>query len=502
MPMTYGEERAINEIKSVLDSQWKNGMIPHIRFVSGEKGYSPDYNEWGLRKSVTGIENKTSGITQPPVLAYAMYKIYLKSKNKKEVLKNLEKFYSGVKKYHDFLLRERDPFDEYLVSIIHPWETGTDNTPYQDKPIEKTKMYLRVKRFEQRIKKRKDIEIICKKYRPTDKDYECFGRLIGFFVEHNYNQEKIIKNSPYVVQDVFFNSIFAASLDSLSKLCMIFSNNIEGKKSDFYRKESEKNKELYEKVRHSIRKKLFNQNDGVFYSYDTVDRCFLKSPTVHCIAPLFGRCATKKQAKKLISLCFSKKDFNPDIMVSTTSKKSKQFNNLKYWRGPVWPAPINWLIYEGMKNYDKFKAEKLRKNTLKIVEYNKKFPIIFCKKLASSLMEFNSFGEEFTTPSKAQYHHGWFWDSCFAAVGWVNVDEKPRETDIWDKVNVRISEIKNKRGLEKINSFLGKEFDIFLFDEYFVSSDGRGYSAGEPIGSPMMTWSAALYLDLKKMDKE
>jgi len=33
MPLTYGEKGAMNEIASVLESQWSNGMLPQIRFV-------------------------------------------------------------------------------------------------------------------------------------------------------------------------------------------------------------------------------------------------------------------------------------------------------------------------------------------------------------------------------------------------------------------------------------------------------------------------------------
>ena len=31
--------------------------------------------------------------------------------------------------YHEWLYRERDPRAEGLVVLVHPWETGLDNTP-------------------------------------------------------------------------------------------------------------------------------------------------------------------------------------------------------------------------------------------------------------------------------------------------------------------------------------------------------------------------------------
>lgn len=500
MVLTYGEKRALNEIRSVLDLQWKNGMIPHIRFARGEKGYSPDENEWGVTRDISGIDKRTSGITQPPIIGYVLHKIYQKSKNKNEVLLQMDKFYKKINDYHEFLFRERDPNGENLVAVIHPWETGTDNTPYQDKPIDKTKLFLRIKKYEQRISKRKDIQHVSRKYRPTDKDYECFGRLIGFYVKHNYNQEEIVKKSPYLVQDVMFNSILAASVDSLSRLAGLLSSKFQGRKKDFYIKEKRRQKELYERISGSIQKKFYDRESGMFYSYDMVEGRPLKVDTVHCLSPLFGNCATRNQAKNLIRRMFSRDEFSPGAMIATTSLKSSQFDNLKYWRGPVWPAPINWLLYEGLKNYDRKKAGMLKEKTINIIECGFRFPRKKSYILASSLMEYNSFREKFTTPSKNQYHHGWLWDSCFAAIGWVNVKEKPKDTTIWESISDRFVHLKGDKGLEKINSKISREFGIFLFDEYYTARKDKNYRAGEPIGSPMMTWNAALYLDLKNFN--
>ena len=147
MKLTYGEKRAVNEIKSILNSQWKNGMLPHIRFLSKDGDYSPSRKDWGVTKKISGNSNfDTSGIIQPPMIGYSLYEIYSLSENKDEILFYIDKFYKRVKKYHDFLFRERDPRKENLIVVLHPWETGTDNTPYKDELIDRTIKILRAKR--------------------------------------------------------------------------------------------------------------------------------------------------------------------------------------------------------------------------------------------------------------------------------------------------------------------------------------------------------------------
>ena len=39
-------------------------------------------------------------------------------------------------------VHERDPQGENLVCCVHPWETGTDNLPAFDPPLERTREYV------------------------------------------------------------------------------------------------------------------------------------------------------------------------------------------------------------------------------------------------------------------------------------------------------------------------------------------------------------------------
>ncbi len=54
-------------------------------------------------------------------------------------------------------------------------------------------------------------------------------------------------------------------------------------------------------------------------------------------------------------------------VITSISVDDIQFNPLNYWRGPVW-ININWMLYEGMKNYGLFEdAKNLKKSIIDLI---------------------------------------------------------------------------------------------------------------------------------------
>ena len=51
---------ALKEIKTLLDGQWKDGMVPHILFHNTDTNYYPNHTAWNC-----GNKIRSSGITQP-----------------------------------------------------------------------------------------------------------------------------------------------------------------------------------------------------------------------------------------------------------------------------------------------------------------------------------------------------------------------------------------------------------------------------------------------------
>src|SRR6187551_2237415 len=123
---SYGTRRAINELRAIFACQWANGMLPQIRFMPGQHGYRPDAADWGVTQEISGPTHlPTSGITQPPIVGLCLNEVFLKISDEARVryLSDFLSMLDGVDRYHEWLLRERDPSGERLVVCLHPWET-------------------------------------------------------------------------------------------------------------------------------------------------------------------------------------------------------------------------------------------------------------------------------------------------------------------------------------------------------------------------------------------
>lgn len=68
---TFDVDRAWTEIEMLLSGQWESGMIPHIVFHRPDDGYFPGPEVWR-----TGRSPATSGISQPPVLASMVRRVF------------------------------------------------------------------------------------------------------------------------------------------------------------------------------------------------------------------------------------------------------------------------------------------------------------------------------------------------------------------------------------------------------------------------------------------
>src|SRR5690606_38600822 len=97
--------------------------------------WQADYRQinWGreMRGDILndgGGTDGTSAITQPPILAEAIWKVHTTAPDRAF----LEEIYPAVKAYYDALFTERDATPSGLIGIINPDESGEDNSPRFD----------------------------------------------------------------------------------------------------------------------------------------------------------------------------------------------------------------------------------------------------------------------------------------------------------------------------------------------------------------------------------
>ena len=348
----FDEARAWNEIRMLLKGQWANGMLPHIIFHQDSPDYFPNADVWNVPKKcfLDKVEHpQTSGISQPPVLATCVRKLQEAGKESAINSSELKQICMKILKWHRWFWSARDPENTGLVSILHPWESGMDNSPAWDKSL------VRVPPTLNSSYKRQDTSLIDSSQRPLQKEYDRYLYLVEKLKNEKYDSTKIFQDFPFRVIDVGLNSILQrANLDLLALF-------------DQFGMLSE-SLELKKRIELTCKAfdKLWDEQHEHYYNRDEISGELIRIPTSACFLPLFGQLASDKQAQKIIATLeeWMKQEF---LLVPSTSPFDPNYESQRYWRGPIWPH-VNWMICEGLKNYDRQDLSQIiRTQTLEII---------------------------------------------------------------------------------------------------------------------------------------
>ncbi len=342
----FNMDYAIKELETLLSGQWDDGMIPHILFHDNDESYFPNHKTWEC-----GNKIPSSGITQPPIIATIVKKIVDQNKLDQGQMKRMETIIKKLKKYLDWFYNYRDTNKIGLVSIIHPWESGLDNSPIWDSPLDKVKI-------EENLKyERRDLNVSKSENRPPKKDYDAYITLLNQFKKDKYNPSKIINESMFNVIDIGFNSIVIRATKDLIEVGKRFNLNF----SDLENKIALSEESLI---------KFYKEEEQSFFSYDFKNHNLIKVDAISNYFILFADLGNKEINNKIISK-LKKYNSQSEYFFTTVNPKDKTFEETRYWRGPVW-INSNWIIYQGLINKDKNFSELLRNKTLELLE-NKNF---------------------------------------------------------------------------------------------------------------------------------
>lgn len=353
----YDIERATMEIETFFGAQWRNGMLPQIVFNPNALGhYFPEPDFWQTERSPNAPAGTlTSGVTMPPIHAIAVDKIYRNSRRPRNILPFLERIYPKLIALHEYLYRERDPNNEGLVYIRHPWESGIDNSPTWDLPLQR----IAIDRATMPPYQRKDLEHgVDPSMRPTDENYDRYIYLVDLFRRRNYDEYSIRESCPFLVQDPLFNSVLCRANQSLAEIARVI-----GASPDLPLSWAEK-------TAASMRRKLWHPEHKIFDAYDLVADDTIEVDTAAGFLPLFAGAASREQAESLYqhldSASFCALNQGNCFTVPNYDTQSRDFDRANYWRGPVW-ININWMLAQGLRRYGyTLKADSLQKDLLQL----------------------------------------------------------------------------------------------------------------------------------------
>ena len=337
-------KKAEEEMYALFDYQWLNGLVPSIVFHNLENNtYFPGPEMWELDLTANHLtlKNTCTGIVQPPLHASACLKLFEYSNNI-EFLKNI---YPKLLKWHKYLYNERDIFDEGLVYIRHPWESGMDNSPIWDESLNR----MQINKFKY-SNMRTDNKKVNSDERPTDITYERYMKLIELFKECKFNEQLIFEKSEFIIQDVLFNTLLLNSNKALLKIAEILNYDNDKLLINYW----------INKTKTSFEKKFFHNN--YYYDFDLKTNKIIETKTISGLSSLII-CDNHESIKNILVNEFLDIHSN-NYNISSLTREHKLFDSINYWRGPMW-VNLTWLIINGLEqnNYTDL-ALKIKNNCI------------------------------------------------------------------------------------------------------------------------------------------
>ena len=317
-------DRAVLELETLMQGMWTDGRIPHIQFNENvTETYFPDANFWKAGSS--------SSITQPPAWAIATRRLYELGASRHRLTQLLPKIESS----HLFFEQQRDPLSWGLVSVAHPWESGLDNSPAWDLPMNAIDPNRAppFKRVDQ-------AKVADPSMRPTDEEYKRYATLVKDITASNFG------HGPFKVYCPLMTSILAKAEEDLAFLAdeLNFESNAKARAQRLY---------------NGLEQYLYHSELKRFCYYDITQNERYTPDVIGAYAPLMLQHAFLGKEEVLQALI---KTYSTEYPLPTTAPIHHRFDPRCYWRGPVW-VNINWLYHRALEG-----KMDLASQTLKMVK--------------------------------------------------------------------------------------------------------------------------------------
>lgn len=181
------------------------------------------------------------------------------------------------------------------------------------------------------------------------------GGIQGAMWESGLDNSPMYDNVPFnetthtlELADVGLMSMYIMDCNSLMEIAKILGKKVDAeelkKRAAFYKKQLET---------------LWDDKTGMFLNKrtDTGEFSHRMSPTN--FYPMLANACSPKQAERMIKEHYYNTDeFYGEYVMPSIARNDPAFPDNAYWRGRIW-APMNFLVYLGMQNYDNIKEARL-----------------------------------------------------------------------------------------------------------------------------------------------
>lgn len=340
----FDRDRAWQEIETLVSGQWEDGMIPHIIFHKDDPGYFPGPSVWA-----TGKTPPTSGITQPPVLATIVRKLW-EDEGADPANPRMIALYQACVKSHRWFHTYRDPLGNGLVMVTHNWETGRDNSSEWDDAL------ARVDTSGVGTYQRRDTGHVDAAMRPTAVEYDRYVAILQFGRKSGWNHREIANHGPFRMLDVGMSmELLRANRDLLVLARALHDREVVA--------------ELEARIARSEAGMdwLWHEDVGAYCSRDVVTGESSGLVTNASFLAFYAGVGTQAQRQRLIA-ALERMTKSATYLVPSLEAGSRAYDHKRYWRGPIWLV-VSYMVAQGLAEagHDDW-AERIRTDSRKLIE--------------------------------------------------------------------------------------------------------------------------------------
>jgi glycogen debranching enzyme len=301
---------ARQQILGMLQAAQPDGFIPHMILWEREK-----YLEQIATYNIAMLNDYLTAISQPPVLAQAIERVYRAEPNAEFLATVLPK----TKAYYRWWIQHRDPDHDNLIAIIQPDESGLDASP----------------KYDALLKMQTDDNLGL---------HDAMERIFAAYAPLRHDLNALMASDVFIVEDVMVNSFYAQGLHALARLCRIANES----------QDAEEFESLANRVEQALIDKCYDERVGLFWDLDGANETPARINTATSLFPLILENLPNEIAKRLVEHLTNPNEYWLPYPIPSVAANEPSFDpeakTKLLWRGSTW-VNFNWAICGGLRQH-------------------------------------------------------------------------------------------------------------------------------------------------------